>query len=261
MREFTKILTKERKEEGHTALSVWTPTAPKQEQYQNAYKTVIKPLSVLNSLGHMRGAQEDRAVLPLALLLSFSTYEMKRNGRFVGCHHSFWQRKEFHVSSGTLWLINIKCLWVTTRNQLCLLLPFSPRRCDVMSDKRQRARVQGSWAQQVPKHAGRTGHFRDDGYCRLTSACYSLNEIIICICTYSSPGCWYLNILCLAKTFTKTFLSVNVPDVENNFWFLFFYQVQSQTTKNPKASVQPLLLGDLGPRKHQRHLSFSGPQR
>lgn len=123
-------------------------------------------------------------------------------------------------SSGTLWLINIKCVWVPTRSQLCLLLPFSPRRCDVMSDKRQRARVQGSWAQQVPKHSGRTGHFRDDGYCKLTSARYSGNEIIICIFTCSSPGCWYFNILCLAKTFTKTVLcSVNVPDVENNFWF------------------------------------------
>ncbi|XP_042372781.1 alpha-ketoglutarate-dependent dioxygenase alkB homolog 3-like, partial [Plectropomus leopardus] len=28
---------------------------------------------------------------------------------------------------------------------------------DVMSDKRQRARVQGSWAKQLPKHSGPTG--------------------------------------------------------------------------------------------------------
>lgn len=41
-----------------------------------------------------------------------------------------------------------------------VLLPFSPCRCDVMSDKRQRARVQGSWAKQLPKHSGPTGNLK-----------------------------------------------------------------------------------------------------
>ena len=37
----------------------------------------------------------------------------------------------------------------------------------MMSDKRQRARVQGSWAKQMPKHPGPTGNLSCNSYCEI----------------------------------------------------------------------------------------------
>lgn len=74
----------------HSDLESIIPQGACTLQYPNNNNTaVMKPLSVQNRLGHMRGAHEDRPVLPPTLLLSFSTYEMKRNGTFVGYQHLF----------------------------------------------------------------------------------------------------------------------------------------------------------------------------
>lgn len=48
-------------------------------------------------------------------------------------------------------------LCVTAEGQLLPVSCFSP--AGVMSDKRQRARVQGSWARQAPKPSGPAGRY------------------------------------------------------------------------------------------------------
>lgn len=127
-----------------------------------------------------------------------------------------------------------------------------------MSDKRQRARVQGCWAKQVPKHSGPTGKSKCKHIpvkCEAPFACVHKLGSFIDVYTHK-----IILLLCdQIHLFNESDRS-GCHRCRKQILILFFKQVQSKTV-SPQMPAWPLVLGDLGPRKPRRLLSFSSPPR